>query len=63
MESRKMALMNIFTGQGERHRQGEQTWDRAEEGEGGTNRKSSPETYITTHQGKASKNLLCDAGA
>ena len=47
METRKMVLMNLFTGQQWRSRHREQTYGHGgREGEGGTNGESSMETYI-----------------
>ena len=42
-----MLLMNLFAGQQWRLRHKEQTVDTWREGEGGANRESSIETYIT----------------
>ena len=48
MESRKMALMNLFSGQQWRNRHREQTYGLEERvGEGKMYGKSSKETYIT----------------
>ena len=50
MESRKMVLKSLFTGQQWRHRHREKTyghWWRGEEGEGGMYGESNMETYIT----------------
>ena len=48
MESRKMVLKNLFTGQQWRNRHGEQTYGHGEGGgEGETHGKSNMETYIT----------------
>ena len=48
MESRKMALKNLFTGQQWRNRHGEQTYRHGERGgEGEMCGKSNMETYIT----------------
>ena len=48
MESRKMALKNLFTGQQRRNRHREQTYGHGERGgEGEMHGKSNMETYIT----------------
>ena len=48
MESRKMVLKNLFTGQQWRNRHKEQTYGHGEMGgEGEMNGKSNMETYIT----------------
>ena len=48
MESRKMILQNLFTGQRLRNRHREQTYGHGESGgEGETSGKSNIETYIT----------------
>ena len=48
MESRKMVLKNLFTGQQWRNRHREQTYGHGERGEGGEMYgKSNMETYIT----------------
>ena len=49
MKFRKMALMNLFTGQQWRNRHREQTYGRVKRGgEGEIYRESDMETYITT---------------
>ena len=51
MESRKMVLKNLFTGQQWRNRHREQTYGQGErEGEGEIYGKSNMETYITICQ-------------
>ena len=49
MESKRMALMNLFAGQQWRCRHREQTCGHRGEGEDGTNSKSSIETYTSPH--------------
>ena len=47
MESRKMILKNLFTGQQWRNRHREQTYRHGERGEGEMYGKSNMETYMT----------------
>ena len=47
MESKKMVLKNLFTGQQWRNRHREQTYGHGERGEGEMYGKSNMETYIT----------------
>ena len=62
MESRKMALKNLLTGQQWRNRHGEQTLGRGERGgEGEMYGKSNMETYITMCK-IANRNLLYGSG-
>ena len=51
MESRKMVLRNLFTGQQWRNRHREQTYGHGEGvGEGEMYRKSNTETYVTIYK-------------
>ena len=51
MESRKMVLKNLFTGEQWRNRHREQTYGHRERGGGGEmNAKSNMETYITIYK-------------
>ena len=62
LESRKMVLKNLFTGQQWRNRHREQTYGHGERGrEGEMYGKSNMETYITIHK-IANGNLLYGSG-
>ena len=49
MESRKMVLMNLFSGKEWRHRCREQTFEHSAEGKSGTNGESSINIYTYIH--------------
>ena len=62
MESRKIVLKNLFTGQQQRNRHREQTYGRGEKGgEGEMYGESNMETYITICK-IANGNLLYGSG-
>ena len=63
MESRKMVLTNLFTGQQWRCRQREPTCGHSGGGEGGIDWKSNTETYTLQYvKQRASGNLPYDTG-
>ena len=63
MDSRKMVLMNLFSGQQWRNRHREQTYGHGGRGgEGKTYGQSNKETYITMSKIDSNRNLLYDSG-
>ena len=63
MESRKMVLKNLFTGQQWRKRHREQTFGHGERGgEGEMYGKSNRETHITICKIDDGASLMCEAG-